>query len=218
MLAVHHNSSSYASENAGHALMTDSMRQPITTSIPNEFTNRGLSVPCMQIPVDMSGQSRKNETSNVMLAQNPNVSMAQGLNGGMLKREAGYPGMPQFIYGGENNIMEPHPLSRDAPNLLYSRDDSNALPPLNETMMDAADSTSFGLLGNYGISDLTTEFSHGSGSPLSLSIYTCTQIYAQKHINADKYYSLCTFLVALISKKICHVSISTRLSNRLTMG
>lgn len=159
---MHRNSSSYPSENAGHALMTESMRQPITTNIPNEFNNRGLSVPCMQIPVDMSSQSRKSETSNVMLTQNQNVGMSQGLNGGMLKREAGYSGMSQFIYGGDNNIMETHPLSSDASNLLYSDVESHTLPPLNETMLDAEDTTNFGLLGNYGISDLTTEFSHSS--------------------------------------------------------
>ncbi|KAL8122300.1 uncharacterized protein LOC141704493 isoform X2 [Apium graveolens] len=149
-------------KNAGHALMTESMRQPITTNIPNEFNNRGLSVPCMQIPVDISGQSRKSETSNVMLAQNQNIGMAQRLNGGMLKREAGYSGMSQFIYGSDNNIMETHPLSTDASNLLYSDVESHTLPSLNEAMLDAADTTNFGLLGNYGISDLTTEFSNSS--------------------------------------------------------
>lgn len=181
---MHRNSSSYPAENAGHALMTESMRQPITTNIPNEFNNRGMSVPCMQIPGDMSGQSRKSETSNVMLAQNQNAGMAQGLNGGMLKREAGYSGMSQFIYGSDNNIMETHPLSNDASNLLYSDVESHTLPPLTEAMLDAADTTNFGLLGNYGISDLTTEFSNSSGSlslpyvlPSPLSIYTRTHIY-----------------------------------------
>lgn len=152
----------YAPENMGPALKTENMQQPLTPNIPNEFTNCGLLMPSsMQTTVDMSAHSRQIDISpDMLLAQSSNVGMSQGVNGGMIKTETGYPGMSQFIYGADGNVMETHPASISS----FSSVESNS-KPLNETMINA-DTTSYGLLvqisPNFGLSDLTPEFSHNS--------------------------------------------------------
>lgn len=148
----------------GPALKTENAQPLITRDTPNhEFTNSGLLMPSsLPTAVDMSDHSGQTGIlSNMLLAQSTNGSMAQGVNDGMIKTEASYPGMPEFIYGVDGNVMEMHP----APISSFGNVESNSEPG-NEPLIHA-DNSPYGLMGqisqNFGPSDFTTDFSHNSG-------------------------------------------------------
>ncbi|KAK2972561.1 hypothetical protein RJ640_022412 [Escallonia rubra] len=143
------NSACYAPENNGHALKTESIQQPIASNLPNTFINYEPSMhSCMQPAVDMSPHSRRIDVSpNMLLAHNSNAGMLQGMNGmngRMIKTEAGYPGGSQFMYGADGNIVETRAALGDTSISPFSSVESSS-HPLNDSLLDA-DSSSFGLL------------------------------------------------------------------------
>ncbi|KAK3014764.1 hypothetical protein RJ639_007949 [Escallonia herrerae] len=136
----------HAPENNGHALKTESIQQPIASNLPNTFINYEPSMhSCMQPAVDMSPHSRRIDVSpNMLLAHNSNAGMLQGMNGRMIKTEAGYTGGSQFMYGADGNIVETRAALGDTSISPFSSVESSS-HPLNDSLLDA-DSSSFGLL------------------------------------------------------------------------
>ncbi|KAL7169193.1 hypothetical protein ACSBR2_034269 [Camellia fascicularis] len=164
---LHQNSAYYAPEHTGPPLKVESMHQPINSSFPNSFPNGGSSSldPCMQNAVDMSAHARRIDVSpNIFLAQSSTAGMIQGMNGVMIKSEAGYAGNSSYMFGNEGNVLESRPAIGDASVSSFSSVASNS-HPLNETLLDA-DSSSFGFLGqiprNFSLSDLTADFSNSA--------------------------------------------------------
>ncbi|GMP97703.1 hypothetical protein CsSME_00045857 [Camellia sinensis var. sinensis] len=158
---LHQNSGCYAPEHNGSVLKAENVHQPIISSLPNtSFPNGGSSLhPCMQNAVDMSAHPRVDVSPNMMLAHSSNVGMMQGMNGGMIKSEAGYAGNSSYMFGTDGNVLEARPAIADASMSSFSSVESNS-HPLNETLLDA-DTPSFGFLGqiprNFSLSDLTAD-------------------------------------------------------------
>ncbi|GMP86533.1 hypothetical protein CsSME_00039271 [Camellia sinensis var. sinensis] len=92
------------------------------------------------------------------------AGMIQGMNGVMIKSEAGYAGNSSYMFGNEGNVLESRPAIGDTSVSSFSSVASNS-HPLNETLLDA-DSSSFGFLGqiprNFSLSDLTADFSNSA--------------------------------------------------------
>lgn len=153
-MSVHQNTAYYAPEQT----------QSIASSLSNAFSTGGSSLhPCMQTSVDMSAHARRMDaSSNMPLVQSSNVGMIPGMNGGIMKVEAGYVGTSPFMYGTNGSVLEMRPAIGDPSVSSFSSVESNSQPP-NETMLDP-DTSSFGFLGqiprNFSLSDLTADFSN----------------------------------------------------------
>lgn len=151
---MHQNTAYYAPEQT----------QSIASSLSNAFSTGGSSLhACMQTSVDMSAHARRMDvSSNMPLVQSSNVGMIPGMNGGIMKAEAGYAGTSPFMYGTNGSVLEMRPAIGDPSVSSFSSVESNSQPP-NETMLDP-DSSSFGFLGqiprNFSLSDLTADFSN----------------------------------------------------------
>lgn len=143
------------------------MHQTVNVNLSQVYTNGVSSLqPCMQSAIDVSAHARRiDASSNMLLAQSSNLGILQGVRGGMIKSEAGYPGNLPFMYGTETNILETHPGITDPSVSSFSSVESDS-QPVNETVLDA-DTSSFGFLGqiprNFSLSDLTADFSNSSG-------------------------------------------------------
>ncbi|XP_071911663.1 uncharacterized protein [Coffea arabica] len=91
-------------------------------------------------------------------------SLPQGMNGGVIKSEAGYAGNTPFMFGPNGNVLEPRPAVGDVSLSSYNNTESNA-QPLNRAILDP-ETTPFGFLGqiprNFSLSDLTADFSNSS--------------------------------------------------------
>lgn len=186
-LSVHQNSAGYTLDHTGPSLKSENMGQHMGSSLPNAYANGGSSLhPCMQNAVDMSAHARRIDVSpSMMLAHSSNVGMMQGMNGGMIKSEAGYGGSSRYMFGNGGNVLETRPVIGDPSVSSFSSVESNS-HPLNESLLDA-DSASFGFLGqiprNFSLSDLTADFSNSSGT-LSLSLVCALMVF-----------NLCVFFV-----------------------
>ncbi|KAF7145719.1 hypothetical protein RHSIM_Rhsim04G0110700 [Rhododendron simsii] len=160
---LHQNSAGYTLDHTGPGLKSENICQPMGSSLPNAYANGGSSLrPCMQNAVDMSAHARRIDVSpSMMLAQSSNVGMMQGMNGGMIKLEAGYGGSSRYMFGNGGNVLETRPVIGDPSVSSFSSVESNS-HPLNESLLDV-DST-FGFLGqiprNFSLSDLTADFSN----------------------------------------------------------
>lgn len=158
---MHQNSACLATEHTEPVLNSENLHPSFGASLPNVYTNGGSSLhPCMQTAIDMSAQARTNNVSpSMLLAQNSNIGMMQGTNGGLIKSEAGYAGNSPFMYGADGNALERQPTIVEVPVSSFNGVESN------ETILDA-DTSSFGFLGqiprNFSLSDLTADFSISS--------------------------------------------------------
>ncbi|XP_057466689.1 uncharacterized protein LOC130756220 [Actinidia eriantha] len=138
---LHQNSGCYAPEHTGPASKPENVHQP---NLPSKYPNGGSSL-SMQNTVDMSTHVRRVDVSpNMMLAQCSNVGMIQGMNGVMIKSEAGYAGTSPYMLGTDGSILEACPPIPDASLSSFSSVDSNSRP-LNEAFLDF--DTPFGYLG-----------------------------------------------------------------------
>ncbi|KAK6151333.1 hypothetical protein DH2020_013968 [Rehmannia glutinosa] len=135
-------------------------------NIPNVYSNGSSSLqPCMQVGAHMAGHAGRIDVSeNVILAQNSNTRMIQGLNGVMIKSEGGYAGDSPFMFGADNNLLEPRTAVGEASVSPFNGGDSSS-QALNESMLDQ-EMNSFGFLGqiprNFSLSDLTADFSNST--------------------------------------------------------
>ncbi|XP_028122631.1 uncharacterized protein LOC114319781 isoform X1 [Camellia sinensis] len=208
---LHQNSAYYAPEHVGPPLKVENMHQPINSSFPNSFPNGGSSSldPCMQNVVDMSAHARRIDVSpNIFLAQSSTAGMIQGMNGVMIKSEAGYAGNSSYMFGNEGNVLKSRPAIGDTSVSSFSSVASNS-HPLNETLLDA-DSSSFGFLGqiprNFSLSDLTADFSNSadiletySRSPF---LAADTDNFLDPHGRGEQGESFIILSLSLITKRV----------------
>ncbi|XWS59023.1 hypothetical protein CRYUN_Cryun08bG0085100 [Craigia yunnanensis] len=157
------NSSCYAPENTGQALKQENMHHPMGSSLPNVFTNgSSLLHAGIHAPIELPTHASRIDAPPAMLStQSSNMGLMQGINGKMIKSEAGYSGSSAFMFGAPSNVLEARPTIGDT---SFSSVESST-QPLNEPLLDA-DISSFGLLGQiprkFSLSDLTADFSQSS--------------------------------------------------------
>ncbi|GAV77842.1 A_thal_3526 domain-containing protein [Cephalotus follicularis] len=156
----------YGPEHTGPSLKPENMHHPVSSSIPNVFTNGGSPLhTSLQTAVDISACAGQIDTpSNMLSAQRTNLGLMQGMNGGLIKSEAGYSGTSSYMFGATGNVLEARSSIGDAAVASFSSVESNS-QPLNETLLDA-DTSQCGFLAqisrNFSFSDLSAEFSHSS--------------------------------------------------------
>ncbi|KAL0316764.1 UNVERIFIED_CONTAM: hypothetical protein Sradi_5554600 [Sesamum radiatum] len=119
----------------------------------------------MRIPVNMAGHAGRIDVSgNMLLAQNSNTGMMHGMNGMMIKSEGGYAGDSQFMFGGDNNLLEPRNAMGEASVSPFDGGESSS-QALNEAVLES-EMNSFGFLGqiprSFSLSDLTADFSNST--------------------------------------------------------
>ncbi|KAL8238133.1 hypothetical protein R6Q59_019214 [Mikania micrantha] len=149
---MHQNSTCYAPENTGIPLKTENI-----TNFSRGFDNCGLPIPTG----DPQPHSRRtNVPPNMLLAQNSNVGLTNGVS---VKTEPNYLGNSRFIYGTNGNVLESQPTIGDASVSSFSCLESDP-HQLNGSLLN--DGSLFGLLGpispNFGMSDSTPDFTNSS--------------------------------------------------------
>ncbi|KAL2239165.1 UNVERIFIED_CONTAM: hypothetical protein Sindi_0557700 [Sesamum indicum] len=102
-------------------LRTEDMQQP------NVFHNFETSTPsCAEGTFDQSIHSREIDVSpNMFLSRNPDMGLAQTMNGQLVRAETGYTGRPPFNFSAPSNFLESHPLMGDASISLLRSFESN---------------------------------------------------------------------------------------------
>lgn len=166
---MHQNSACYASEHVGPALKPENMHHAVGSCLATTFTNGGSSLhPSMHN--EMSPHpGRMDARPNILLTQNSNMSLMQGINGGIIKSEDGYSGSPPYMFAADNSVMEARPNIGDSSVAPFSSFESSS-QSLNEPLLDAENS-SYGILNNIprivSFSDLSVSgFSQCSGTSL----------------------------------------------------
>nr|KJB46104.1 hypothetical protein B456_007G353400 [Gossypium raimondii] len=145
------------------ALKQENMHHPMDSSLPNVFTNGSSALHAgIHPPIELASHASRIDAPQGMLStQNSNMGLMQGMNGKMIKPEAGYSSGAPYMFGAESNVLEARPTIGDT---SFSTVESST-QPLNEPLLDA-DISSFGFLGqiprNFSLSDLTADFSQSS--------------------------------------------------------
>ncbi|XP_071909349.1 uncharacterized protein [Coffea arabica] len=164
--SMNHNTVCPAPEHTVGICKTETMHQDVSTSLHHTYDNGASSLPQgITTTIDFSAHAQRIDVPpNMLLAQNSTVGIMQGMNGGVIKSEAGYAGNTPFMFGPNGNVLEPRPAVGDVSLSSYNNTESNA-QPLNETILDP-ETTPFGFLGqiprNFSLSDLTADFSNSS--------------------------------------------------------
>ena len=166
-LSVHQNTACYGPDHTGSTLKPESMHHPVGSSLTNAYTNGGSSLHSrMHASVEISAHANRIDAApNMLSVQSSNMGLLQGMNGGMIKSEAGYSGTSPYMFGTDGNVLEARPSIADASVASFSSVDSSS-QALNESILDAG-SSSFGFLSQipqvFSLSDLTADFTQSSG-------------------------------------------------------
>jgi len=155
LCVVKQNAGCYAIDQAGPSVSPGSLQPAVAPSLP--FSNGASS---LQTPAafDMSTQSRRIDfLPNTLNVQNSNsMRLMQGLNGGCVKTETGYPSESRIIFDANNNIVETHGPVEDASVAAFGHLDGSS-QQLNEELLGI--DSSFGQLGqipkNFSFPDLS---------------------------------------------------------------
>ncbi|XP_058107807.1 uncharacterized protein LOC131251223 isoform X2 [Magnolia sinica] len=160
-LPLHQNLSYYA---AGHTTIPsrlDHMNQP--TDLSNVLINGGPSMHLNMHTADYASThaGRMNIEPNMLLTQNSQMGMLQGMNGMEIKSEPdGYSNTSAFAFSVDNNVLDPHStIRKDTPVASFSSAESN-VQPLNEPFLDSD-------IEVFSLSDFSMDFMHSDiiGSP-----------------------------------------------------
>ncbi|XP_047944915.1 uncharacterized protein LOC125191406 [Salvia hispanica] len=113
--------------------------------------------PNMQVPINISGHGGQIDVpGNMLLTQNSSSGIVQGMNNVMIKSEDGD---SHFMFGTENNLIQPRNTTGEVPVSPFTSGDPN------NPMLDQ-ETSSFGFLGqiprNFSLSDLTADFSNST--------------------------------------------------------
>ncbi|XP_061353772.1 uncharacterized protein LOC133298491 isoform X3 [Gastrolobium bilobum] len=163
---VAQNRSCYAAELARAAMKPENMQHTVDSNLHNVFNNGWSSLrSSMNAVVEMSAHSNRIDSPPMLSTQSSSMGlMIQGINGGMIKSEPGYPGSSPYIFGSDGTVLEACPTIGDASVASCNGVDSNS-HPMNGALLDP-DISSFGVLGqisgNLSLSDLTADFSLSS--------------------------------------------------------
>ncbi|XP_061353770.1 uncharacterized protein LOC133298491 isoform X2 [Gastrolobium bilobum] len=164
--ALAQNRSCYAAELARAAMKPENMQHTVDSNLHNVFNNGWSSLrSSMNAVVEMSAHSNRIDSPPMLSTQSSSMGlMIQGINGGMIKSEPGYPGSSPYIFGSDGTVLEACPTIGDASVASCNGVDSNS-HPMNGALLDP-DISSFGVLGqisgNLSLSDLTADFSLSS--------------------------------------------------------
>ncbi|XP_043701860.1 uncharacterized protein LOC122652237 isoform X2 [Telopea speciosissima] len=156
----------YVSEHTIPSSRMENMHHPIGPNISNTIINDGRSVHhIMHIADDVSAHTHRADVSPSMLStQNSLMGITQGMNGVVIKQEAGYSNNSAFTVGSGSNVLDMRPTMADVSVASFRSVGSN-FQPLNDPLLDA-DNSAFGFLGriprNFSLSDLTADFNHSS--------------------------------------------------------
>jgi hypothetical protein len=169
----------------------------------------------MHAAVEIAARSsRIDAPPNMLSMQSSNIGLLQGMNGGMIKSEAGYSGTSPYMFGADGNVLEARPSIADASVASFSSVESSS-QALNESILDA-DISSFGFLSqiprNFSLSDLTADFTQSSG----LSPYHPALFSPSLYLPAPDFLSS-----TLLSHKIAILSVcwsTEKLGNMLFSG
>lgn len=162
---LHQNSACYEPDHTGPALKAENIHQSLGSCLPNTYRNGRPSLQSsLQSGTDMAAHTRRMDLPQNLLAQNSNLGMLQGMNGGMIKSESVCMGNT-FMFGNDSSVLEPRSAIGDAAVSPFSSVESNP-NPLSDALLDAVGG-SVGLLGqiprNFSLSDLTADFPNTSG-------------------------------------------------------
>lgn len=164
--SLQQNSACYAQEHTGLALKPEDMHHPAGSSLTTGYTNGISSLHSgMHGAVEMAAHANRMDVPVSMLSvQSSNMGLMQGINGVMVKSEAGYSGASPYVFGAEGNMLEARPSIVDASVGSFSSVESSS-QPLNESILDA-DTSPFGYLSQipqtFSLSDLTADFTQNS--------------------------------------------------------
>ncbi|XP_055961404.1 uncharacterized protein LOC126677435 isoform X2 [Mercurialis annua] len=164
--SMHQSSSCYAPDHPGSALKPENMHHLYGSSMTNAYTNGGSSLhSSMRTAVEMSAHANRIDAPpNMLSTQSSNMGLMQGLNGGMIKSEAGYSGTPPYMFAADGNVLEARPSIADASVASFSSVESNS-QAINEPLLEA-DTSSYGFLNqiprNFSLSDLAADFAQSS--------------------------------------------------------
>ena len=137
--------------------------------------------PNMQVPINISGHGGQIDVpGNMLLTQNSSSGIVQGMNNVMIKSEDGD---SHFMFGTENNLIQPRNTTGEVPVSPFTSGDPN------NPMLDQ-ETSSFGFLGqiprNFSLSDLTADFSNSTGGfsrprcpslTMSNGLFVLTHVY-----------------------------------------
>ncbi|KAL0744019.1 hypothetical protein Bca4012_085532 [Brassica carinata] len=162
----------YASEHTDQSLKSTNAHHPMASNLSNAYLNGSSTLNTNVSPsVNISTHARRADASpNMLPSQTTNMPpMMQGMNGGggMIKSETVFTNPASFMYGGsgERNALDGHSAVRETPITSFSNE-SNNQQQLSDTLLDAAEASTFGFLGqiprNFSLSDLTADFSQSS--------------------------------------------------------
>lgn len=156
--SVHQSSVSDPLGHARPAPKPENMQPPINANVHNMYSNGASSLqPCLRTAANMLAHGSRIDFAS-------NMGTSHGLDGRMIKTEAGFPGNSAFMFGADNNVIDSRPTIGDASVTSFSNVESN-FRPSNETTIDA-DGSSFGFLGqiprNFSLTDLTADFTYSS--------------------------------------------------------
>ncbi|XP_057437992.1 uncharacterized protein LOC130730104 isoform X5 [Lotus japonicus] len=159
----HENPTCYSAERPQPDLMSENMQHSVNSRLSNTFNNGGPSLHTrMHTVVDMSSHGIGiNGSPSMLSAQNSNLGMMQGINGGMIKLEPGYSDCSYMFSTGGN--VPTRPNTADASVTSFTNVAPNA-HAVNDAVLET--DSSFGFLGqiprNFSLSDLTADFSLSS--------------------------------------------------------
>ncbi|KAF8403618.1 hypothetical protein HHK36_011722 [Tetracentron sinense] len=165
LVTVHQTSACYAPEHAVPPSRPESMQNTFGSNVPNTRINGGQSLHTHTTD-DISAHTRVDVPPNMLLNQNSDMGMMRGMNGLVIKSEAGYSNS-SFRLGADGDVLETRPTIGDASVASFSSIDSNS-QPLNEPLLDT-DTSAYGFLSQiprkFSLSDLTADFSQSSDIP-----------------------------------------------------
>lgn len=159
------NNLAYLAPQPTRPVIKSESRHQAINPMPTVFGNGGSSLqPFMQVTVSLPSHLGTIDASgNMVLAQNSNAAMMQGMNGMSIKSEGEYASDPPFIFGSDSNLLEPRSSIAEASVSPFNGGESSST--LSETMLDP-EANSFGFLGqiprNFSLSDLTADFSNST--------------------------------------------------------
>lgn len=175
------------------------MHHPMDSSLPNVFTNGSSALHAgIHPPIELPPHASRIDGPQGMLStQNSNMGLLHGMNGKMIKPEAGYSGSAPYMFGAESNVLEARPTIGDT---SFSTVESST-QPLNEPLLDA-DISSFGFLGqiprNFSLSDLTADFSQSSGFILSVGLCGDMHVHHATYTYICLHASMCLYIDILV--------------------
>ncbi|XP_042500862.1 uncharacterized protein LOC122078795 [Macadamia integrifolia] len=165
-VAVPQTPACYVSEHTIPPSRMESMHYPIGPNTSSSIINDG-SLVCrtMHTADDASTHTQRTDvSSNTLSTQNSHMEMAQGMNGVVIKQEAGYSNNSAFTMGSNRNFLDMRPTIADSSVASLNGVDSNS-QQMNDSLVDA-DTSAFGFLGqiprNFSLSDLTADFNQSS--------------------------------------------------------